>query len=53
MTAADAHGPIGSADVSDPRVRRTRSRLTAALVELAAERDLDDITLFIQEFTAG
>ncbi|MER7331553.1 MULTISPECIES: TetR/AcrR family transcriptional regulator [unclassified Micromonospora] len=30
---------------SDPRVRRTRARLRAAVLELAAERELGDITI--------
>jgi AcrR family transcriptional regulator len=35
----------------DPRVRRTRSQLMAALVDLASDRDLDDIT--VGELTAA
>ena len=48
MTGSELRAPIEDTEAagsSDPRVRRTRSRLMAALVELAARVDLDDITI--------
>lgn len=44
MAAAESALDTDAAE-ADPRVRRTRAQLTNALVRLAAERDLADITI--------
>lgn len=56
MKATELPLPMGATTgpgPSDPRARRTRTQLMAALVELATHKELDDITIAELTTTAG